>query len=514
MSSDRQATLFCRVSSAKQADNFSHDAQRRLGKEYAKRLGLTVTRIFQVVETASKEALRQKWTEYLTYARTGPEKHVLIASVDRALRNYRDLPEVQDLQRVHGKAVHFFNEGLVLDGANRSSNDLQLGIKAAVAVWYAGELAEKTRRGMEQKARDGQWPTRAPFGYRCDAQTKRLAVAPEQAHWVRRIKQLAAEARWSLQQIGHILKREGFTRYGRPAHISFLHRVVRYTIYAGRFEWPEGSGNWHEGTQEKICDWALHEAALRGLERRLRSRQRTHHLVMAGRIRCACGRQVVFDVKKGGRFTYARCTGVRSVAGERVCPDAEFVPLPVIEEQVRAALGQIQITEEQAEAAIAAIVSEAGARQGDAEVRAALLRGQRTKLAARMQQAYEDKLDGKIEESFWLEQQRSWALERVRLEEQLRAAAAAGPSSYLPTAREVIELGKKIARSYEIACDEDKCAMLDACLSNWRLVGKKLDCDVRSPFTEMALGARTGNWWPFCDVIRTASGLYLPTLPS
>ena len=192
---DRQATLFCRVSSRHQADNFSRDVQERLGREYAARQGLTVTKVFRVVETASKPDERREWGKFLAYVRANPERHVLVASVDRALRNFKDLPEMQELQRIHGKTVHFFNEGLVLSDEHRSSTDLRLGIHASVASWYATELAEKTKRGLNEKAMAGEWPKKAPYGYLHDTVNKTIVVDPEKARWVKRIKELSAEAR-------------------------------------------------------------------------------------------------------------------------------------------------------------------------------------------------------------------------------------------------------------------------------------------------------------------------------
>jgi site-specific DNA recombinase len=406
------ATLFCRVSSAKQAQRYSPEAQQRLGEEYAARLGLTVTRTFQVVETASKKAKREKWREYLAYVRRGPERHALVATVDRALRNYADLPEVSELQKKYGKTVHFFLEGLVLDGTHASTTDLRLGISAAVAVWYAGELAEKTRRGIDQKALKGEWPNRAPYGYLNDKQTKRLAVDPMGARWVRRVKELSAEAQHSLDAILEKLRAEGWDLgYGRKLHRNLIERIIRNPIYTGRYEWPSGSGNWVQGVHEAIIPWSLHEAAIAGLERKQRPRYRKHLFTMAGMIRCGCcpeGRAVVFELRKG-RFIYAHCTGYRRAAGggSRLCPDAVFVPAAELDAQVLAALERMQISEEMAAWVIDHLFETAQLAQAQAEADAAVLKGQLTKLEQRMAKAYADKLDGAIDADFWAAQQKA-----------------------------------------------------------------------------------------------------------
>lgn len=496
----KAATLFCRVSSQKQAQRYSPEAQQRLGEEYAARLGLTITRTFQVVETASKKAKRQKWAEYLQYVRRGPEKHALVATVDRALRNFADLPEVSELQKRHGKTVHFFLEGLVLDGSHASTTDLRLGISAAVAVWYAGELAEKTRRGIDQKALKGEWPNKAPFGYKNDSRTKKLVIDPEKAHWVRRIKELSAEARHTLDAIVERLLEEGCTLYGHKLHRNLVERTIRSPLYTGRFDWPIGSGNWVQGTHQAIVTWDLHERAVAGLERKNRPLHRKHDFVFAGMIRCgSCpeGRAVVFEVQKG-KFVYGHCTGTRRIKINgvkiRACANAEYVPLETIEEQVMAALETISITEKQAQEALAQIRENAGEQQTSAETQVAIMKGQLTRLEERMAKAYADKLDGKIEEEFWAEQQKRWGDEKVRLEEALRAQESGGPTSIIPTVKKALELAKNIVPLYKKGTVEEKREIVNWVCSNLRLTGKKLDFQMKTPPAAIAEGRRSGKW--------------------
>lgn len=505
---DKSATLFCRVSSAKQARNYSREAQQRLGEEYAARLGLAVTRVFTVVESASTQLAREKWREYIAYVRAGPEKHALIATVDRALRNYADLPEIAELQKKYGKTLHFFLEGLTLDGVRASSDNLQLGIKAAVAVYYSGELAEKTRRGLDQKALKGEWPNKAPYGYKNNSTTKRLVVDPVNARWVRRIKELSAESRHSLDAIVEILLAEGCTRYGSRLHRNLVERTIRNPLYTGRYEYPVGSGNWIQGKHEALVSWDLHEAAIAGLTREKRARQRKHYFTFAGMIRCGCcpeGRAVVMDIKKE-KFIYAHCTGTRrsKVAGARVklCPDAQFVPLAQLETQAVAALTRTQLTYELADKIFADIALDAGAAEGAAEASAAVLKGQLKRLEGRAAEAYADKLDGKIDEAFWREQQKRWGDEKVRLEAALRRQKDATPSSMLRNVKQVLQLAKDIVPIYNSSSPEEKRRILNLVCSNWTLTGKKLNYQMRKPFAELAEGLSSGNWLRVRDSIR------------
>ena len=507
----RGATLFCRVSSLEQTKGGSQQTQQRLGLEYAAQKGLTVTKIFQVAETASKRARRLQWDAFMAYVRAAPDHHVLISAVDRALRNYHDLPEVQDLQRRYGKTVHFFLEGLILDGTQRSTSDLRLGIQAAVAVWYAGELSEKVGRGMESKARRGEWPTRAPYGYRNDRLTRRIVPDPVQAPWVRRVLELSAQGLHSLDRIVAAVTAEGCRHLGRQLHRNMVERMIRNPLYAGKVEWPRGSGRYYPGTHEPLVSWEIHAAAVAGLERKDRPRYCKHDYLLAGLARCACGRAVVVEEKKGGRFRYARCTGTRG----HVCPEARHIPAGILESQLSAALAALHVTEAEAAAVLEELAADAGVAQSDTEQQLALLKRDLKRVEQRLARAYEDKVDGSITESFWAERSAAWGRERVRLEESIRRLETAGPSSVLPTVRQLLELAKNIVPLYESASVAQKRQILNIVCSNWILVGEKLDFSYVEPFAPLAEAVQTGKWWAFRDAVRTAwaRGL-LSALPS
>jgi site-specific DNA recombinase len=508
---NKTAILFCRVSSTEQLKGGSHQTQERHGLEYAQQKGLTVTRVFKVAETASKKAQRIKWQEFLEYVRKDQAQHVLVASVDRALRNYHDLPEVQDLQIRFGKTVHFFLEGLVLDGKQRSTNDLRLGIQAAVSVWYAGELSEKVRRGMDSKARRGEWPTQAPYGYQHDRLTKKIVADPNEARWVRRILELMAEGTWSIHRVIGVITAEGCRLTGgRRMLQSMVERIIRNPIYAGQVEWPRGSGTLYPGVHEPLVSWDLHRRAVAGLERKNRPRVRKHDFLLAGMVRCgSCAehRSVVVESKKGGRFHYAHCVGTRYIyhgaQKAKQCPAALFVPVHVLEGQLEAALAALQIDEATAEYVVGELAKDAGARAAEGEAQLALMRERVVRLQGHMDRAYEDRLENRITEDFWRDRNRAWSAEKVRLEEEIRQREEKGPASVIPTVRKLLELAKNIVPLYKSADVSEKRRLLNYVCSNWTLTGNKLEFSYNKPFDELVKGVQTGEWWAVQDAIRT-----------
>jgi DNA invertase Pin-like site-specific DNA recombinase len=63
------------------------------------------------------------------------------------------------MYRLHGAA-------LVQSRDSRSSEKFMHGIKVLMAKNYIDNLSEEARKGMQEKAEQGIWPTVAPLGYR------------------------------------------------------------------------------------------------------------------------------------------------------------------------------------------------------------------------------------------------------------------------------------------------------------------------------------------------------------
>jgi DNA invertase Pin-like site-specific DNA recombinase len=55
---------------------------------------------------------------------------------------------------------------VVLSRESRSSEKFVHGIKVLMAKNYIDNLSEEARKGMQEKAEQGIWPTKTPLGYR------------------------------------------------------------------------------------------------------------------------------------------------------------------------------------------------------------------------------------------------------------------------------------------------------------------------------------------------------------
>src|SRR6266481_2776176 len=231
----KQAVIYARVSSKEQEkEGFSIPAQLKLLKEYAAAQGFMVVHEYVDVETA-KQTGRTSFGEMVGYLKAHPAVRVLLVEkTDRLYRNLKDWVTVDELD----VEIHFPKEGVVLSRESRSSEKFMHGIKVLMAKNYIDNLSEEARKGMQEKAEQGIWPTVAPLGYRniVGADGKKIIEPdPESASIISRLFEWYATGTLSLKEAAQKAKAAGhvYRRSGAPVPVSTVHATLRNRLYMG-----------------------------------------------------------------------------------------------------------------------------------------------------------------------------------------------------------------------------------------------------------------------------------------
>jgi site-specific DNA recombinase len=217
--------IYARVSSKEQEkEGFSIPAQLKLLKEYAAAQRFAVAEEYVDVETA-KQTGRAAFGEMVAYLKAHPSIRVLLVEkTDRLYRNLKDWVTVDELE----VEMHFPKEGVVLSRESRSSEKFMHGIKVLMAKNYIDNLSEEARKGMQEKAEQGIWPTVAPLGYRnvMGHDGKKIIESdPESAPVIARLFEWYATGMLSLKQAAQKAREAGlvYRKSTQPA----LYRSVR-----------------------------------------------------------------------------------------------------------------------------------------------------------------------------------------------------------------------------------------------------------------------------------------------
>jgi len=168
-----KAVIYARVSSKEQErEGYSIPAQLKLLKSYAQKNNYEIIREFIDVETA-KQSGRTNFNEMVKFLSANPEvKIILCEKTDRLYRNFKDYVIIDDLDLT----LIFVKEGSVLNKHSRSHEKFIHGIKVLMAKNYIDNLSEETRKGLLEKAEEGEYPAYAPLGYKHDKIKKPLKL--------------------------------------------------------------------------------------------------------------------------------------------------------------------------------------------------------------------------------------------------------------------------------------------------------------------------------------------------
>src|SRR6516162_1524625 len=201
----KKAVLYARVSSKDQErEGFSIPAQLKMLREYALKNSIKVLREFVDVETA-KTAGRKQFGEMVHFFEKTPLcRIVIVEKTDRLYRNFHDCVTLEDL----GVEIHLPKEGQVISKDSKSQAKLMHGIQLVIARNYIENLREEVRKGMREKAEQGIYPTRAPFGYRNNKLERTIEFDPDKAPILKQMFETYATGQYSLARLGKSLSEQ------------------------------------------------------------------------------------------------------------------------------------------------------------------------------------------------------------------------------------------------------------------------------------------------------------------
>ncbi|MGE3784518.1 MAG: recombinase family protein [Alphaproteobacteria bacterium] len=300
VSTRKPSVIYARVSSKEQEkEGFSIPAQLKLLKEYAGAQGLAVVQEYVDVETA-KQTGRTAFGEMVGYLRVHPSVRVLLVEkTDRLYRNLKDWVTVDELD----VEIHFPKEGVVLSRDSRSSEKFMHGIKVLMAKNYIDNLSEEARKGQQEKAEQGIWPTKTPLGYlniTGPDGRKVIAVDPDIAPVISKLFEWYGTGEYALKDVAKKARAAGlaYRRSGASVPTSTVHSILRNRLYTGCFEW---NGNLYQGKHEPLVSIELWERVQGVMDGRnvTKHRRMIHDFAFSGLIACAkCGCLVVGEIKK------------------------------------------------------------------------------------------------------------------------------------------------------------------------------------------------------------------------
>ena len=115
-------------------------------------------------------------------------------------------------------------------------------------------------------------------------------------------------------------------------------------------------------------------------------------------------------------------------------------------------------------------------------------------LRTRMDQMYEDKLDGKIDDAFWARKINEWREQERRLESEVSRLKVGIPEDSLFTVKEILELANRAHSLYLTRNDGERAQLLKRVLLNCDTDGVSLWPVYRYPYDLVSERAKKQEW--------------------
>jgi site-specific DNA recombinase len=483
----KQAVIYARVSSKEQEkEGFSIPAQLKLLKDYAATNGFMIAQEYVDVETA-KQSGRTAFSEMVAFLKANPSvRAMLVEKTDRLYRNLKDWVTVDELD----VEIHFSKEGVVLSRESRSSEKFMHGIKVLMAKNYIDNLSEEARKGMQEKAEQGIWPTKTPLGYRNitgpDGK-KIIATAPAIAPLISNLFEWYARGDISLKEAARKAHAAGlvYPRRGARVPVSTIHTILRNRLYTGWFEW---NGKLIKGKHEALVPVELWERVQGVLDGRFvkKTKRGKRDFAFSRLIACyACGCAVVGEIKKE-RYVYYHCTGYADKCqGNPATCRSRYVREEALEAQFTELLGRLRFDDEVLDWVRDALHASHADERREHEEAIKRHQAEYNRLNDRIHAMYVDKLDRLVDTAFYDRMSNQWREEQNRCQCEIERHQNAD-KSYLDEGVALLDLARNAQRLFAKQEPREKRRLLNFVLSNCTWEDGEVVATFRQPFDMLA----------------------------
>lgn len=227
--------IYIRVSTEEQArDGFSISAQREKLKAYCVAQDWDSFKFYVDEGVSAKDTNRPQLNIMLGHIKQGLITTVLVYRLDRLTRSVMDLYKLLDTFDKYNCA---FKSATEVYDTSTAMGRMFITIVAALAQWERENLGERVRMGQLEKARQGEYSAKAPFGFDKDENSK-LVINKEESKIVLDVVKKVEEG-YSIRQIATHL--DSYTKpiRGYKWHIRTILDILSNHAMYGAIRWSD-----------------------------------------------------------------------------------------------------------------------------------------------------------------------------------------------------------------------------------------------------------------------------------
>ena len=306
-----RVAFYTRISTDEDHQKYSLDAQKDRLNAYciSQYDEYEVVKIYRDTSTGTNMS-RPGLEEMLFDAENGRFDVLVVFRVDRLSRNVRQLAQMVEMLTEWNVVLRSSSEPF--DTSN-SAGKMMLQMLGVFAEFEHATIIERTKAGMERKARNGEWGGGlVPYGYK--REDGMLIIDDEESAVVRRMFREYVFGKKGATKLCRELNEAGLRkRSGKKWENRGLIKILKNPVYTGVISWK---GEIFEGKHEHIISKELFDKAQAILENRnLASNgkrfKNDSDFFLTGLIYCGkCGKGLVGTAahRNGNRLKYYSCS--------------------------------------------------------------------------------------------------------------------------------------------------------------------------------------------------------------
>jgi len=467
----------------------SIEAQLAELRQYAKRENVAVIKEFVEAKTAKKPG-RPIFNDMLRQIERGKADGILAWHPDRLARNSVD----------GGRIIYLVDQRIIKDLRfptyrfdDNAQGKFMLSIAFGQSKYYIDALSENIRRGIRLKLSKGIWPQWAPLGYLNDRKTRTIIKDKGKAPFIKRIFELYATGRYSLNDIRNKLNALGLTgRHGKLLSISQYQKVLKNPLYYGMFRF---NAETYEGTHEPIITKKLFDKCQQVMARRGRPKKTQRYFTLRGLMRCGeCGRMITAEIQKG--YTYYRCTKRLTKCSQ------PYVRQERLAKQIKSILQKVSLCDDWAKRIINELEKDKNAEAQSSRPVQKNIERDISNVDNRISKLIDLYLEGSLSLEEYRHKKEEYINQKKELQERLQYFSERDNNWFEPTREFVTSLNTAHSINVEGNLESQK-ELLEKIGSNFILKERHLNFSPSEPFHLMFGGRRFSNWRCVYRCVRT-----------
>jgi len=448
---------YTRVSTAKQGEGVSLEAQKEAILGFASRNNIEIIQWFEEKETAAKKG-RPIFNQMIADLKRHKADGLVIHKIDRSARNFADWAKIGDLADA-GIGIHFATESL--DFSSRGGR-LTADIQAVIAADYIRNLREECIKGIYGRLKQGIYPFNAPIGYLNNGGGKPKTPDPVRAPLIQELFRQYLAGGHSIRSLCEVAKKIGLrTQRGNSLTKTNIEIILNNPFYCGVIRINK-TGQLFEGIHETLISPKEFERVQDIKSGRYRKKVTKHIHTYRGLFRCRnCNTAMIPERQKG--HVYYRCH-------TQDC-HTKTVRENVLEDEVLAMLSRNNISDGDAEKIAEQMNEWFDTRENVDQIKASTAL-QIAQINDRMERLTDALIDRLIDQETFNSRKKSLLLEKLELERNL--GNFDNRMSDRENALKFLELIKNLVGTYKSVNEAEKRQIVEIASSNRFVDGKRV----------------------------------------